>query len=87
MVQRDVVGRHAPAGFGRIGDLLVANHQDPLRHPGESGHEILNPLDHDHAGGAAEQGRLDVHVNVRVVPVQTGRLILGDENVIGEGLA
>ena len=69
MVQRDVVGRHAAAGFGRIGDLLVANHQDPLRHPGESGHEILNPLDHDDAGGSAEQGRLDVHVNVRVVPV------------------
>ncbi len=60
------------------GVLLVAQHEVALGKAGDRGLYVGDALDLDRAGGAALQRDRRDAVDVRVVPIQTRRLVLGD---------
>ena len=77
-----------PGRRGAAGQVDVLEHHDPLAQPGELGVVALDTaIDDQHAREAGEDLGIDELVQVRVVPMQALRMVVGDVHAILEALA
>lgn len=60
----------------RMQKVLVTDYQHPLRKSGDVGNGALQPLDNERTRGAPRDLARAEAVDVRVIPVETWRLIL-----------
>ena len=74
---------HAAVGI----ELRRLEHEQPLGHPGDAGQGVDVTLDDDRARQAAEDLIGRGAVQVRVIPVEAGRLVGRDLVLVLEALA
>ncbi len=65
---------------------MIAHNQDAFPHITHRRLLVLGTIDHNGAGGAGQRLGLGEHMDMGVVPVQPGGLVVGEGNVVLEGL-
>ena len=66
---------------------LIAQQQQARRQSSHRGLNVLDPLDHDRAGGATLHRHRRNPVDMRVVPIEARRLVGRDLDLVAEALA
>ena len=87
VVQAEVPAGDRAAGLGLARHGLIANDQHPGGQAGDDRLQGLDAVHHDRSRGAALHRPLGEAMDVRVIPVEAGRLVAGNGHVIGERLA
>jgi hypothetical protein len=70
--------------FGRCSDR---DHENALTKAGDGGLDVFNAVHNKRAGSAAKDDLVGNAVNVRVIPIETWRLVGREDDVILKSLA